>query len=262
MDTREIIMPTGGFGNGFGNGCGNNNNGDGLFGGGGIGALLIGSMLFGGNRGGFGGNGGYGNGYGGYGNPGVVATAATSAVADSIVLNPAFQSLQHQIDGIEGTLNAHNIDAGITSVNQNVSNTSRDQLNSIANLSTAQATSAFTTLTSINGLGRDITASQTQALINQLQNFNTLQGNVTNSTNLIIAGQNAQNATQAACCCDIKQLIQSDGNLTRALINDTNLQNLRDQLAVSQNKVSNNEQNQYLLHTILEHVKPIVPAVF
>ena len=244
MDTREIVMPSGGSDGG-------------LLGGGGIGALLIGALLFGGGMGGLG-MGNRGGNYGNYGGGGLVANAATGAVADSIVLNPAFQSLQHQISGIENTLNSHNTDVGITSINQNISGTSRDQLNSIANLSTAQAAANFTTLSSINGLGRDITAAQTQALINSLQNFNTLQGNLTTTTNLIIAGQNAQNAEQARCCCDIKQLILSDGNLTRALINSNTMQDLRDKNVVLAGEVSNFRQNQFLI----DKLKPGTPVIF
>ena len=60
----------------------------------------------------------------------------------------------------------------------------------------------------------------------------------------------------AQCCCEIKGTILADGNQTRALINDLNVQNLRDQLAAANGKVSNNEQNQYLLSTILAHLKP------
>ena len=151
-------------------------------------------------------------------------------------------------------------------------------MNSIANVSTAQATAAFTTLSSINGLGRDVTAQANQNALQQLNSFNnltttTLQGfnssamQIQNSTNQIIA-QGTSNAAAVAqgfcqasrelatCCCEIKSLIVQDGNATRTLINDLNVQNLRDQLAAANGKVSNNEQNQYLLSTILTHLKP------
>ena len=105
-------------------------------------------------------------------------------------------------------------------------------------------------------MGRDITAAQTQALINNLQNFNQIQGTLVNSTNQIIAQGTANAMAMQNCCCEIKGLIQSDGNATRSLINDLNVQNLRDQLATAQGKVSNNEQNQYLLSTILTHLHP------
>ena len=150
--------------------------------------------------------------------------------------------------------------------------------NLIGTLATAQATSAFTTLSSINGLGRDVTTQANQNALQQLNSFNnltttTLQGfnssamQIQNSTNQIIA-QGTSNAAAVAqgfcqasrelatCCCEIKSLIVQDGNATRTLINDLNVQSLRDQLAAANGKVSNNEQNQYLLSTILTHLKP------
>jgi len=210
-----------------------------------IGGLLLGSLING--------NGGlWGNRNGG---------AGADAAATSVVLNPAFQSLQQQISSLNNEVDNNAILAGITSVNQNISGTSRDIGRDVANLSTAAAAANFTTLTSINGLGRDITAAQTQALINNLQNFNAIQGNLTNSTNQIIAQGTANAMAMQNCCCEIKGLIQSDGNATRSLINDLNVQNLRDQLAAANGKVSNNEQNQYLLSTILTHLHPTTTAV-
>ena len=90
---------------------------------------------------------------------------------------------------------------------------------------------------------------------------------IQNATNQIIAQGTFNAAAVAAgfceiskelatCCCEIKQRIVDDGSLTRTLINDLNVQNLRDQLASANGKVSNNEQNQYLLNTILTHIKP------
>ena len=272
MDTREIIMPTGGYGNG----CNNNGN-DGLLGGGGIGALLIGSLLFGGNRGGFGGFGGNG-GYGGYGNG--IGAPAVAAVATDIVLNPAFQSIQHQIDQLSGQVGTNSILEAVRHIDDQVASYNTNTQNLIGNLATAQATAAFTTLQSINDLGRDVTAQANQNALQQLNSFNqltttTLQGfnnsamQIQNATNQIIA-QGAANAAAVAtgfcnisrelaeCCCEVKQLIQSDGSLTRALINDTNVQNLRDQLATAQGKVSNNEQNQYLLNNLLHYNAPVI----
>lgn len=244
MDTREIVMPTGG-------------SSDGLLGGGGIGALLIGALLFGGGLGGLGmGNRGYG-----------VGTPAAAAVATDVVLNPAFQSLQQQIQTLQGQVSNNGIHSEINEVERSIEAANTANLQGIAAnaliysngnaaLQTALASGNFTTLSSINGLGRDLTASATQALINNLQNFNSLQNSQQTATNQIIAGQNAQNANFANCCCEIKQLIQADGNATRALINDLNVQNLRDQLGAANGKVSNNEQNQFLLQSILSHLHP------
>ena len=232
----STVLPTLGTG-GMGTGAG-------ALGGGAVG-LLAGLLLGNGGLGGWGGNRG----------------PAADAAATSVVLNPAFQSLQQQISSLNNEVDNNAILAGITSVNQNISGTSRDIGRDVANLSTAAAAANFTTLSSINGLGRDITAAQTQALINNLQNFNAIQGNLTNSTNQIIAQGTANAMAMQNCCCEIKGLIQSDGNATRSLINDLNVQNLRDQLAAANGKVSNNEQNQYLLSTILTHLHPTTTAV-
>lgn len=222
--------------------------------GGGILGLLAGMLLTG--RGGF-----WGNGV----NGGPLANAATT----DIVMNPAFQSLQQQIAGISSAMNTNSTNAEIDNVARSIESANLANLQGIAsnaltyqagnaNVLTELANGNFTTLNSINGLGRDIVASNTQALINNLQNFNNLSAQVATGNNQIIAGQNAQNAQMAACCCDIKQTISAEGAATRALINDLNVQNLRDQLIAANTKVSNNEQNQYLLSTILAHVKPIV----
>lgn len=215
-----------------------------------IGGLLLGGLL------GSNGNGLFGN----NGNNGAVATAATT----DVLLNPAFQSLQQQISGLSTALNTGDIQDSIARVNA-------DLLQGQAALQTAMATGNFTTLSSINGLGRDITAAQNQAALQQLNSFNnltttTLQGfngsamQVQNATNQIIAQGTANAQAMQQCCCEIKGLILSDGNATRSLINDLNVQNLRDQLSAANNKVSNNEQNQYLLSTILTHLSP-TPAV-
>lgn len=232
---------------------------------GGLGGILIGALL--GNGSLFG-----GRGYGGYGSP------AAGAVASEVVLTPTLNAIQNQISSLSNELDANAILAGITSVNQNVSGTSRDIGRDIANLSTAQAQGNFTTLTSINGLGASITAQANQNALQQLNSFNqlattTLQGfnsqamQVQNSTNQIIAQGTANAAAVAAgfcdisrqlseCCCEMKQVVKDDGNATRALINDLNVQSLRDQLSAANGKISNNEQNQYLLNTILQHIKP------
>lgn len=153
------------------------------------------------------------------------------------------------------------------SVNTNLSGVTRDILSGQADLSTAIATANYTTLNSINNLGRDITAQSNQNALQQLNSFNQvnttqLQGfnqaafNQNIATQQIIAQGTAQSAAMAECCCQIKGAIAADGDATRQLINDLNVQNLRDQLAVANNQVSNNNQNQYLLSTILAHFKP------
>jgi len=169
-----------------------------------------------------------------------------------------FEALQNQINGINTSLSSHEVTGAIDQVNQNVSGTSRDQLSAIGNLATAQAAANFTTLSSINGLGRDVLASQNQIQLQNLNSFNNLQFQNAQATNQIIAQGTANAVAMAECCCNLKAAITADGGMTRALINDLNVQNLRDQLASANGKVSNNEQNQYLLNTILAHLKPAI----
>lgn len=183
---------------------------------------------------------------------------------DNNGVDPAFQALQNQLAGISATMNTNSTNSEIDNVASSLENANLANIQGIAsnaltyqsgnaNLMTELANGNFVTLNSINGLGRDIVASNTQALINNLQNFNNLGAQIATGTNQLIAGQNAQNAAMAACCCEIQKTISSDGSLTRSLINDLNVQNLRDQLVTANGKVSNNEQNQYLLNAILSH---------
>lgn len=158
-----------------------------------------------------------------------------------------FESLQHQIESVAAAGQAGHLSSSVAGL-----------ATQICDLATAGATENFTTLTSINGLGRDLLASQNQIQLQQLNSFNNLQFQNAQATNQIIAQGNAAAAAAAACCCELRAAISNDGNATRALINDLNVQNLRDQLAAANSKVSNNEQNQYLLSTILTHLHPVV----
>lgn len=206
-----------------------------------IGGLLLGGLL-GGNGGGL-----FGNNNGG---------PAVTAAATDILLNPAFQSLQQQINGLTTTLNTGDIQDSISKLSSD-----------LGNVATSQAAANFTTLSSINGLGRDLVTNIHQQDLTTLNSFNnltttTLQGfngsamQIQNATNQIIAQGTANAQAMANCCCELKSAILSDGSLTRSLISDLNVQNLRDQLAAANGKVSNNEQNQYLLSTILSHLTP------
>lgn len=230
----------------------------GLLGGGGIGALLIGALLFGGGA------------LGGFGNRNTMPAA--DAAATSVVLNPAFQSLQQQITNLSSTLNTGDIQDSIGRIGAQV-----------GQVSSELAAANFTTLSSINGLGRDITASQNQNALQQLnsfnnlstttlQGFNNLQFQNAQGVNQIIAQGTANAAAvatgfcniskeMAECCCAIKGQIAADGNATRALINDLNVQNLRDQLAAANNQISNYSQNQYLVNTIVSHLHPATSVV-
>ena len=261
LDGSTVLPNMGGSGSGL------LGAGGGLLAGGAAGLVggLLGGALLGGRNGGWGGN-GYGGG------------AAPTAVATDIVLNPAFQSLQNQIQTVQGQINNNEVNSAITAVDATINNVTRDLNNSIANLSTAVATGNFTTLNSINGLGRDVTAQANQNALQQLNSFNQqtttiLQGfnsnamQVQNSTNQIIAQGTATAAQMAECCCQIKATIMADGNATRALINQLDKENLQSQLLDSKNQVSNLNQSIALsnsmaaqTNTILHHLMPVTTA--
>lgn len=215
--------------------------------GGGVAGLLLGGLI-----------GSNGNGLFGGGN-------SNANAAEFGALNNQIQSIQAQIgsQGVHAEINEleNQLSAANTANLQGIAANALAYTNGNAAIQTSLANGNFTTLNSINGLGRDITAANTQALINTIQNFNTVNSNITNTSNQIIAGQNAIASQMASCCCEIKSTIMADGAATRSLINDLNVQNLRDQLSAANNKVSNNEQNQYLLSTILTHIKPTAVTV-
>lgn len=249
-------------------------NNDGFLGGGGIGSLLIGALLFGGGLGGFG-RGAWGN----------VGGPAASAVATDIVLNPALTGIQNQISNLSNTVNQNEISSQIdvlgSSLNSGLANAQngiRDNANlylsQSGQIQTSLASGNFTTLSSINGLGRDITAQNNQnSMLNlnsfnqlttsMLQGFNEIGKDTANSTNQIIAGQTALAAQMAACCCEIKQAISADGAATRALINDLNVANLTTQLNDAKNQISNLNQTNTIQNalnaqsaTIINHLIP------
>lgn len=212
--------------------------GDGMFGGGSIGALLIGALLFGGGLGGFGGRG--------------VAGADLAATA----------GLQNQINGLQNQLTAQGTSSEINELESAVAMANTANLQGIANnaqiyaqgnaaLNTAIASSNFTTLNSINGLGRDVTAAFNQGTLQTLNSFNNLnttmlQGfnevgrDTAAGINQLVMGQNAIASKMQECCCDIRSTILADGNATRALINDLNTQNLNTQIADLKSQVNTN----------------------
>ena len=221
--------------------------------GGGVVGLLLGGLLGNKNGGLFGGNDG--------GNSDAQFQAIQNQIT-SLQGQGAFNDIRNELESVENTFAS--ISSGQTAANASNFN---DLSNKVGQVQTGQAAASFTTLQSINDLGRDVTAQSNQAQLQNLNSFNNLtttllQGfngaamQTQNATNQIISQGTANAAAMAACCCEIKGLIAADGNATRALINDLNVQSLRDQLAAANNQVSNNAQNQYLLSTILAHLKP------
>ena len=242
-----------------------------FLGGGGIGSLLIGALLFGGGLGGLGR--GFGAGgvapAGGY-VPGVVEGAQSGAMAG---LTQQVTSLSSQVSSASMqdvmTDGFSNVLAGQAQINNNVNGTTRDMLNSISNLATSQASGNFTTLSSINGLGRDIIASQNQAALQSLNSFNQLQSSmhqgfnantlgISNGFNSIATGLSNLSREMAECCCGIKNEIHADGEATRALINNINVQSLQGQLADAKSALNNANQTNYLQSALNQQSSVII----
>ena len=235
--------------------------------------LIIGAALFGGGGGIF-------------GNRNNMGGPAASAVATDVVLNPAFQALGQQISTLSNQVNQSTINDslndlasatanGVNSINQELASIGRDYNSLFGQVNSNIASGNFTTLSSINGLGRDVTTQANQNALQQLNSFNQLntaifQGlnslamqNVT-ATNQIISQGTALAAQMAACCCETQKQILSDGNATRQLINDLNVQNLTAQLNDAKNSISNSNQTNALIaamaaqtNTIISHLVPL-----
>ena len=245
--------------------AGQKNDGLGM-GGGLIGGLVLGGLL-GNNRGGglFGGN-GYGGG------------AATAAVATDLLLQPLITSTQQQISTLSSQVNSNamsdtvndginGVVAAVAGVNNNLNGVTRDILAGQATNSANLAQANYTTLNSINGLGRDniITANQNalQALnsanivnTTMLQGFNEIGRDSNTATSQIIAGQSAAAYAMAQCCCEIKQAICLDGNATRALITDNRMADQASTINALSCKVSDMEQTNVILSQLRPYPHP------
>lgn len=68
----------------------------------------------------------------------------------------------------------------------------------------------------------------TQDIQNSINNLSMGMNNGFNSVNSNIAGIGSQ---MASCCCEIKTAIHSEGEATRALIQENTIQSLRDEIA-------------------------------
>lgn len=248
-------------------------NGDG-FGGMGLGGILIGALLGGGLGGGILGGRGYGGG--------------AMPIAEGAQLGQ-LNGIQAQVTGIQGQLTANGLNSEISELQSSLNAANIANLQGISsNALTYQSGNAavlaslaganYTTLSSINGLGRDVVTTANQNALQQLNSFNqltttNLQGfneigrDMATSTNQLIMGQNAMSAQMAACCCSIEKAISADGSATRALINDLNVQNLQAQLADAKSMNSNLAQSIAMNNAlgnqtsvILQHLIPTTVA--
>lgn len=231
--------------------------GEGGFGSGILG-FLFGSLLGGGGFGGLGGN--------------QLNTAINANQSGAIA------GLEAGVANIQNALNTNSLQDGLIALSQAINSNASIINNGIADLSTAQQAGNFTTLSSINGLGRDISAQSNQQALQQLNSFNVLntsmlQGfneigrDTATATNQLIMGQNALSAQLASCCCKLGQDIRDDGALTRALINDLNVQRLTSELNDAKNNISNSNQTNALIaamaqqtNTILAHIPVLLGA--
>lgn len=202
------------------------------FGAGGIGALLIGALLFGGGLGGLGARGAVGT--------DLAMQNQINMLSDQI----SSQGINSELNGIEAQLNNYN-----TANLQGIASNAQLYQQGNANIAAAIERGNFTTLNSINGLGRDVIVNSNQQSLQQLNSFNQLSTTMlqgfnevgrdqAQSFNQIIMGQNTLSAQLAACCCDLKSTITADGNLTRALINDIRLQELQGQLTDAKSTIN------------------------
>jgi len=252
------------------------NGNDGFLGGGGLGGILIGALLGGGL---------FGGGIGGRNGYGMDGGAARSGLASEIAINPTLTAMQNQISNLQASMSASDITEAISGVsmqlansgnniNNTINSTTRDLQLGQAGISTAIATGSFTTLNSINGLGRDVTAQANQNALAQLNSFNnlattTLQGfnsnamQMQNSTNQIIAQGTANAQAMAECCCAIKGAIAQSTQDITGLITSNRIADLQAQL--NDAKTSNTilmqtnalEANNALqTSTILQHLRP------
>jgi hypothetical protein len=226
-------------------------NGDSGFGGmGGLGGILIGALLGGGGL--FGGN----RGVAGMEGAQVAGIAGVQNQLNGMQNQMTTGLLNSEISGLESALNAANI-ANL----QGISNNALTYQAGNAALQTALAGANYTTLASINALGRDVVTGANQNALEilnsfnninttMLQGFNTLNNANQNAFNQVQMGLNALSAQSAACCCEIKSAIFHDGNETRALINASNMATLQAQLSDAKNTI--NSQN------IINSLRPVV----
>jgi len=207
------------------------------FGGGNLGSLLIGALLFGGGFGGFGGRGVAG--------ADLAATAGLQNQINSLADQISTQGLNSEIDQLQSQFSAANI-ANLQGIASNA------QLYQSGNATIASAIERgnFTTLQSLNAQNLQTLNSFNNLTTTTLQGFNELGRDNANAFNQVQMGLNALSAQQAACCCDIKTAIHADGEATRALINATNMATLQAQLSDAKSKINTLE--------IINTLKPVV----
>ena len=102
----------------------------------------------------------------------------------------------------------------------------------------------------LDSLGNGICDS-TYALNNTIQQGNFALSNTIQQGDFALQQRLCELSHQMEnCCCETKQAIHSEGEATRALIRDNEIQTLRDKLQEANFTISQDAQNRYLLDTL------------
>ena len=88
----------------------------------------------------------------------------------------------------------------------------------------------------IDQLGANMAAQNNTNLINVIQGYNALAGQITNQTNVLASKLDGLGFQMERCCCDVKTLIK-----------DNQISDLTNQLNQAQNQAVNSAQSLYLL---------------
>ena len=100
----------------------------------------------------------------------------------------------------------------------------------------SSANNNYETARLIDGLGASIAQQNSTNLINVIQGYNNLSGQITNQTNVLGSKLDQLGFAMENCCCSIKTLIK-----------DNQIADLTNQLNMAQNTAVNNAQSMYLL---------------
>lgn len=197
------------------------------------------------------------------------------------ITNGNFQTL-NSINGLGRDVTAQANNNALQQLNSfNVLGTNINQGFNALNNTTQQGfnTLGNATQQGFNNLGQNVMQgfnsqafnSQTQTnLINSTlqQGFNEVSRDSNIQTQQIIAGQSAIATQISECCCEIKGAIHTDGEATRALINEIRLAELNAALTDAKVQVSNLQQTNVLnannaaqTSVILQHISPILASL-
>lgn len=218
--------------------------GNGVFGGGDGGGLLMGllfSQLFNGR--------GFGAGCGATGLADAAAAAAVTSAKDAVAATQATASaLESNIDALskQCCCSTQQVMAAINDIAKQCCCSTQQIINQVNALSPQIMQGFFEariqTLQSQNAIASQIDGHATDAAVAACR-----QENLTNTTSAAIQNQAAMQYASvsnqiSSQTCDIKQTVVADGQATRQLINNTETDRLRTDLADAKLRLSNQEQ--------------------